>query len=466
MADLSSIEHIVLLCMENRSFDHFLGALALPPWGRDDIDGLWTPPPSVPGLNGPVPSWQIDVSDPPVIAPEFPDVPHGREDMIVNWNEGKNDGFVRTYLNAHKSDKPPMDPRYNTVPMGYYTENTLPVLYALAQKFTVCDMWFASMLSSTWPNRKYLHSGKRDDDDDTQTFPGMLGFQTTPIYSLIERSCDSKNKTPLTWKSYFSDLPFLAFWYGFAATHAFHNFATVEKFVDDCRENRLPSVSVVDPPFTLADDHPPHDPALGEKFIGLIVDALTNSPAWEKSALVIVYDECGGFYDHKPPPASPVRNDTDPNLGFRVPALIVSPYSRRGISSHTPYDHTSFIKSLVNLWQIPLSPQDTQFGIRWPRANAFWDTLDFQQEPLPRGTYTGKPLANINWASGVGQRLKSPLGKFEGLLERIFVLPELKALDRRPQVFDTLGKMEDNVVTLKRMQDHAIPEMTGLPRGS
>ena len=92
--------------------------------------------------------------------------------------------------------------------------------------------------------------------------PGVRGFQTNPIYGLIERSRDHGGK-PLTWKSYFSDLPFLAFWYGFAATHAFHNFATVETFVDDCRENKLPSLSVVDPPFTLADDHPPHDPLLG-----------------------------------------------------------------------------------------------------------------------------------------------------------------------------------------------------------
>ena len=340
--------------------------------------------------------------------------------------------------------------------MGYYTEKTLPVLYSLAKEFSVCDMWFASMLSSTWPNRKYLHSGRRDGDDDTQIFPGLKGFQTTPIYQFVEAAADARNGNPLTWKSYFSDLPFLAFWYGFAARHALHNFATVESFVDDCREDTLPALSIVDPPFTIADDHPPHDPALGEKFIGLIVDALTHSPAWDKSALIVLYDECGGFFDHVPPPKSAVPNDIDDNLGFRVPAIVVSPYARRGVASHTLHDHTSFIKSLQELWRFDLAATGNQFGVRWPQANSFWDALDFTQQPLPRGTYTGDPtpLAKINWASGIRERLDSPLGRFEALLERIFVLPELKLLDRRADVYDTLGKMEDNVVTLKRMHDY------------
>ena len=455
------IEHVILLCMENRSFDHYLGALSLPPLSRTDVRGLTIPPFSVPGAGGKqVESWQIDVGDKPLVGPDFPDVPHGRQNMVDNFHLGKNDGFVTSYLAEHANDPKPLTELQATIPMGYYTQKTLPVLYALAEKFTVCDMWFSSMLSSTWPNRKYLHSGRRDEDLDTQIFPGITGFRTTPIYAFLEQHADQKGE-PLTWKSYFSDLPFLAFWYRFAAMHALHNFATIESFVDDCRENRLPSVSIVDPPFTLADDHPPHDPTLGQKFIGLVVDALTHSPAWDKSALVIVYDEAGGFYDHVPPPQTGVKGDQDANLGFRVPALIVSPYSKRG-ASHTQYDHTSFIASLQQLWNldVPLTAKGDEFGARWPHANSFWDALDATQEPLPRGTYTGDPipLAQINWAAGIRDRLASPLGKFEALLERIFVLPELKLLDRRADVYGTLGKMEDNVVTLKRMHDYDSPK--------
>ncbi|MDQ6941698.1 MAG: hypothetical protein M3169_04180 [Candidatus Eremiobacteraeota bacterium] len=459
------IEHVILLCMENRSFDHFLGALSLPPVGRNDVDGLRAQPFSIPGENDvAVESWQIDVGDKPLIGPAFPDVPHGRQNMIDNFNNGTNDGFVKSYLAQHAKDQTALTELQKKIPMGYYTQKTLPVLYALAEKFTVCDKWFSSMLSSTWPNRKYLHSGRRGTDDDTQIIPGITGFDTTPIYAFLEKQVDNNNK-PLTWKSYFSDLPFLAFWYGFAARHALHNFETIESFVDDCRENALPSVSIVDPPFTLADDHPPHDPALGEKFIGLVVDALTHSPAWDKSVLVIVYDEAGGFYDHVPPPKSGVASDPDANLGFRVPALIVSPYSKGGVSS-TQYDHTSFIATLQELWNLkePLTAKNPEFGIRWPEAKSFLDALDFgTKNPLPRGTYTGDPLplAQINWASGIRDRLASPLGKFEGLLERIFVLPELKLLDRRADVYDTLNKMEHDVVTLKRMHDYDAPEPAG-----
>jgi len=459
--DSSPIEHVILLCMENRSFDHYLGALSLPPLNRD-VDGLKIPPFKIPGANdAAVESWQIDVGDKPLVEPQFPDVPHGRQNMIDNFNEGKNDGFVRSYLKEHEGQKPPLTELQQKIPMGYYTRKTLPVLYSLAENFTVCDRWFSSMLSSTWPNRKYLHSGRRGTDDDTQIIPGVTGFDTTPIYAFLEKQVDRSGK-PLTWRSYYSDLPFLAFWYGFAARHALHNFGTIERFVDDCRDDTLPSVSIVDPPFTLADDHPPHDPALGQKFIGLVVDALTHSPAWDKSVLLVVYDEAGGFYDHVPPPKSVIDDDQDANLGFRVPAIIVSPYSKPG-TSHTLYDHTSFVATLKELWNLDeqLKKQGNEYGVRWPRANSFLDALDFKTKtPIPRGVYTGDPppMAQVNWASGIRDRLASPLGKFEGLLERIFVLPELKGLDRRPDVYDTLGKMEDKVVTLKRMHDYDSPK--------
>jgi phospholipase C len=452
VAGLNTIEHVVLLCMENRSFDHYLGALALSARGGGMVDGLTDPPPAIPDLSGAaVSAWQIDAAGLPPVAPAFPDVPHGKAAMLANWDNGKNDGFLRSYQYEHRNDAPPLDPLQVKIPIGYYTGATLSVLYALAQQFTVCDRWFSSMLSSTWPNRKYLHSGTRDADDDTQIVPGVTGFQTTPIYAFLEKAAD-RNGKPITWKSYYSDLPFLAFWYGFAATHALRNFATVDTFVSDCRDDALPSVSIVDPPFTLADDHPPHDPALGQKFIGLVVDALTNSPAWDKSVLILLYDEAGGFFDHVPPPPTGIANDLDPYYGFRVPALVVSPYSRAGGVSHTLYDHTSFIASLQALWDLDLVAAGTQFGVRWQHANAFWDALNFAAAPIPRGTYTGAPLAAINFGSGVRDRLAAPLGQFESLLERIFVLPELKALDRRADVFGTLGTMEDNVVTLKRMQ--------------
>src|SRR5665213_846498 len=100
MADLSSIEHVIVLCMENRSFDHYLGALSLPPLSRADVDGLVMPPRSILDVNGqPAAAWPIDATH---VGPDFPDVPHGKNDMLADWNNGANDGFVTNYQKAHE----------------------------------------------------------------------------------------------------------------------------------------------------------------------------------------------------------------------------------------------------------------------------------------------------------------------------------------------------------------------------
>ncbi|HLJ60192.1 MAG TPA: alkaline phosphatase family protein [bacterium] len=444
MTDMRAIKHLIVLMMENRSFDYYLGALTLE--GRTDIHGLTRPLPAVTDLAGnAVSAWQMDAASvPPVL--EVPDPPHGWDAAHADWNDGKNDGFVVQYQR-----NPSTSTADAKTPMGYYTRATLPVLYALADRFTVCDHWFGSVLSSTWPNRKYLHSGKRDGDNDTQTLPPFPGFQTTPLYHVLEDclEADGSGRT-LTWKCYFSDLPFLAFWYRFAASHG-SNFAHVGDFVADCREDRLPTISVIDPAFTVADDHPAHNPRLGEKFIGLVVDALTNSESWASSALVILYDENGGFYDHvAPPPCFERPLSPDTPLGFRVPALVVSPYAKKGCC-HTTFDHTSIMKSIHVRWNVPFGPE---FGTRWQAAPDIWtDCFDFTQPAVQTGTYTGAPITDINWGTGVHDRMVKPPDVLEGLLERIFLLPELKALDRRAQVYDTLGSFEQSVVTTKRMTD-------------
>jgi phospholipase C len=432
---MNPIKHLIILTMENRSFDHYLGSLTLE--GRADVDGLPTPLPQVPNQNGQaVTAWNIDG-----ISPRYGDPPHSWDAAHADFHDGANDGFVIQYQLANPA---PANP---AIPMGFYTRATLPALYALADEFTICDRWFCSLLSSTWPNRKYLLSGRRDDDRDTSSLPPPLpGFGTTPFLNFLEDQPDPD--TPggrLTWKCYYTDLPFLAFWYKFAAFH-FSNFARVVDFVSDCREDRLPTVSVIDPAFTVGDDHPPHDPQLGQKFIGLVVDALTNSESWASSALLILYDENGGFYDHVPPP--PAATGDSP-LGFRVPALVISPYVRKGFACKTAFDHTSVMKSIAQRWDVTFGPE---FGDRWRQASSIWDDcFDFSQPPRPQGIYTGAPLQDLNWGADVYARLTQPRNLLEGLLEHVFLLPELKALDRRSSVFDTLWALEQQVVALKRM---------------
>lgn len=435
---MEQINHLVVLMMENRSFDHVLGALALQ--GRTDIDGISDPLRTNPDPNGTaVTQWCMDK------AAFAYNVPHLRQNALEQYDGGKLDGFVKAY-----ADQNPRATDW-TIPMGYYTGYTFPVLYSLASTFTVCDAWFSSMLSSTWPNRKYFHSGQRDQDDDTQVLPAFPGFGTTPLYKALEATADpERSGHNLTWKSYFSDLPFLAFWYAFAATHL-SNFETIDKFADDCMSQSLPHVSILDPPFTLADDHPPHNPQLGEKFIGLVVDALTTSPSWEDTLLLILFDEHGGFFDHVEPPQPTVPGKwNDAPLGLRVPAIVVSPFSTK--SSHITYEHTSFMKTVNERWGVDF-PAKT-YDSRWTGAQSIWSTLS-QTQPLPNGVYTGTeradPIASLNWATGVYNRLSDELARFEGLLDRIFVLPELKGLDNRAKLYASLSLFEHKVVTQKRM---------------
>jgi len=220
-------------------------------------------------------------------------------------------------------------------------------------------------------------------------------------------------------------------------------------FVTDCREDRLPTVSIVDPPFTVADDHPAHNPRLGEKFLGLVVDALTHSESWASSALVILYDENGGFYDHvAPPPCFEAPPSADTPLGFRVPALVISPYAKRRYASHTHFDHTTIMKSINTRWKVEFGDE---FGPRWRAAPDLWtDCVDLTRTPLPVGTYTGTPITDITWGTGIHARMVKPPDILEGLMERIFVLPELKALDRRAGVYDALAAFEQAVIALKR----------------
>lgn len=441
---MQQIKHLVILMMENRSFDHFLGSLSLLE-GRTDVDGLKASF-SNPDVNGdPVPVWDMDG-----IYSGYGDPPHGWDSQHGNWNEGAMDGFVKNYQASF-----PDDPK---TPMGFYTRKTLPVSYNLTDKFTICDRWFSSCLSSTWPNRKYLLSGKRDSDDDTQTLPPLPGFETTPFFDAFEDWINPDNGRKCTWKSYFSDLPFLAFWYRFAATHALSNFHTVLDFVTDCQQGTLPEVSIIDPPFGLADDHPSYDVRRGEKFIGLMIDALTVSDSWKDTALVLMFDENGAFYDHVAPPST-FDNGEEPDgdlpLGFRTPAIVISPYSGRKVC-HETFDHTSIMKSIYLRWGSETNNFDPAiFNKRWTMAPDIWSTcFDFDQEPIPAGSYTQSEVyKDFTWEQGIHQVMTQPPGGVLVNLERVFLLPTHGPLDNRAKLFDTLAAVEREVVRSKRLLD-------------
>src|SRR5215831_14697888 len=380
------VEHVVILMMENRSFDHFLSWLPGAD-GRHDMiylatDGNYYPNyPLAPDFQG------CGYSDPD----------HSWEGWLVQHNFGKMDGFLQ------RPTPPASNPgvtlaQANTFPIGFYTNRhrdgrrklvpDLPVTGALAEHYTVLDRYFCSFAGETFPNRLYQHAARTDRDHNNATISTLPAIwdQLSPI--------PNTQGVP-TGGYFFRDLPFLAlwglkyfpFWHPFAAgdTDALGIPVTTLPFLDTVAQGLLPNVSIVDPAFdtegngTSADDHPLADIRLGERFIADTYHALADAGYLDNTVLVVTFDEWGGFYDHVPPPR--VTDDTDPadvdhtgdsttptdgqlvpdyrQLGFRVPAIVVSNLAPRQVEHRGPYEHTSTLKLIESTFGLhPITARD------------------------------------------------------------------------------------------------------------
>ncbi|UJR83149.1 alkaline phosphatase family protein [Sandaracinus amylolyticus] len=315
---LAPIDTIVVLMMENRSFDHYLGSLRLIE-GRA-IDGLRggeiNPAPS----GDPVAVWNLTDFTPA-------DPPHGWDACHEQWNMGANDGFVRAHEGASQNDV-----------MGYHVREQLPILYALADSGAICERWFCSVLGPTWPNRFYLHGA---------TSNGIRSNLPAVGYRSIFQQLTSAG---VSHANYFHDVAWAVG--GYAKLTG--NFG-IDRFFEDAANGALPSFSIIDPQFFGAganDDHPDHDIQLGQALISSIYSALAASPQWNRLLFVITYDEHGGFYDHVAPPTTTDERAEFRQLGFRVPSLVLGPHVRRGCAITTTFDHASVLRTL-----------QTRFGI-------------------------------------------------------------------------------------------------------
>ena len=350
------IETVVILMMENRSFDHYFGSLSLEE-GRA-VNGL------VPGFRNPRPDGSF-VQPFPMDLRCVADPPHGWFASRDQVNGGANDGFVREHYASLVEEGLP--PEAADQVMGYHRRAHIPILYSLADEFVLCQQWFCSVLGPTWPNRLYLHSAQSNGRMNND-FPEdqVNGFTWPTIY-------DRLSDAGIEWKSYYSDLPFLFLWGGLRAQGT--RFAPVAQFVDDARSGRLPAVCSVEPVFiadAANDDHPPHDIMRGQAFLSTILHALAEGPQWERSMVIITYDEHGGFFDHVAPPTVEDERSADGfgQLGVRVPGLVISPYAHRGFTSSTLYEHSSVAAFLEWLFGLePLTVRDAQ-------ANYFIDAFD------------------------------------------------------------------------------------------
>jgi phospholipase C len=223
--------------------------------------------------------------------------------------------------------------------MSYLGRDQIPFLYALADRFTVCDRWFSSVMGPTWPNRYHLHA--TTSRGLKRNIPMLLDTPMTIWDGMAARCLRGKNygAGPLLWYS-------MAFPVRALSGNDALMPAPMEAFFEDALAGELPELVVLDPEFTVSDGSPRHDLALAEAFLAAVYRALTESPQWSRSLLLITFDEHGGYYDHVAPPFTADPRPEFRQLGFRVPTVVVGPTVRQGAVVSTPFEHASVAATL------------------------------------------------------------------------------------------------------------------------
>jgi phospholipase C len=390
-AKITDIDHVVILIQENRSFDHYFGSYR-GVHGFADTSAAFQQP--YPGNTSASPAgvllpFHLDTIK--TDAACIHDISHDWVPQHQSWNNGAMDGFVTSRLTINGNAAP--------LAMGYYTRADLPYYYAIADSFTLCDNYFCSAMGPTDPNRLYTMAASIDPDgknggpllqtivDNRQAFFGKLTYTTMPeqlqargiswkVYSSPDQSLASGllSDSVLPFFKNFQDPSSPLYQNAFGPQFA-------PDFLTDAASGNLPQVSWII--LSVANSEHPPDPSLfGEVTVSSILTALTANPAaWAKTALFITYDENGGFFDHVPPvtapPGTPGEYLTAPavpdptvvgnppisgpiGLGFRVPAMVISPFSRGGFVCSDLFDHTSILRFL-----------ETRFGAEVPNLSAW-----------------------------------------------------------------------------------------------
>jgi phospholipase C len=343
--DTSGVDHIVVVMMENRSFDHLLGWHPTADARQTDLSY-----PDPESDNSLVPTHQLSPFDYTGCGHPGPD--HSWEGGRAQYNDGAMDGFL-----AGSNDD---------YAIGYYVDSDRPFHAALAAEFTTFDRYFSSILAGTYPNRVFQHAAQTD------RLSNSLALSTLPTIwdRLIEKGVSARY--------YHSDASFLWLW----GTKYLGISSLYEQFLDDAAAGTLPSVAFVEPRFieestgTAGDDHPFVDIRIGDAFLAEVYDAVASGPDWPSTVLIVTYDEWGGFFDHVAPPRAAAPNAVDPDvvngkalLGFRIPVVVASPFTRGDaanpkVNSQT-YDHTSILKLIEWRWNLqPLTARDASADVR------------------------------------------------------------------------------------------------------
>ena len=414
-ASLQDVQHVVILMLENRSFDHYFGTLA-GVRGFDDPNAMTL-------SNGQSVFYQPDALNPDgymlpfhldtttSAAQKIPSTSHAWEMQHAAWNNGAMDRWLLVHRLADLGNGP--------FTMGYYTRDDLPFHYALADAFTICDNYFCSVLGPTHPNRLYLMTGTIDPSSSgggpitSNIHPQPLRWttyaerlQAAGVTWRVYQEQDNYDCNALAWFQTFQDAPQSSpLWINGMQR------LSAGQFEWDARNNQLPQVSWIVMPSTRS-EHPDYWPAAGASYVASKLEAIASNPdVWNTTVFILNYDENDGLFDHVAPPTA--DTDTPEEVvdgapigpGFRVPAIIVSPYTRGGWVCSDPFDHTSVIRFLAS-----------RFGVAEPnispyRSSTLGDlTSAFRQVDPSAEPYPSMPDANaaLDLARSQVQNLPKP----------------------------------------------------------
>ncbi|TMB18620.1 MAG: alkaline phosphatase family protein [Deltaproteobacteria bacterium] len=345
------IDNVVVIMQENRAFDHYLGQLHREgqPQAEAEPKNASNPDPTSP--NGrPITAFHQTRYC------ECADLDHSWNGTHREWDNGAMDGFTAANVD-------PCDPTGSRT-MGFYDKRDLPFYYGLYKTFAIGDRFFCSTLTQTFPNRFYLLAGTSFGHIQNDLPSSPTEFSQRTIFNLLDEAVP-----PVTWKVYFSQVAFADI-FAYVRNTRQVNVVPIDQYFSDAAAGTLPQVSFVDPIFlgpknVENDEHPPANIQVGQEFVSRVVRALLASPQWPRAALFLTYDEHGGFFDHVPPPPACVPDGIPPMLeasdvpgafdryGIRVPAAVVSPFSRPHSVSHTPHDHTSILRFIETRFDLP-----------------------------------------------------------------------------------------------------------------
>ena len=376
---LDNLRHIVVLMMENRSFDHMLGSLkAIDPridGVTDQLSNLDTTGAAV--KPQPLAEYQGQL---------YPDPDHhfpAVDLQIFNGDTSPNrianmQGFVKSYFNQQK------DVKHSQKIMYYFAQKQLPVLTTLALEFAVFNRWFASIPGPTICNRAFAHYGTSFGRVDMNPI-----YLKEPFQSIYDRLLHADPKH--TAKLYYYDTTSSTMEVANLLQNQPELFGTYAQFLDDCGKGNLQDYSFIEPNYNdhdtdsgsevANDQHPDHNIQAGELFIASVYNAIKqNADLWKSTALLVVYDEHGGIYDHVVPPActpdsaTASANDTGTGmpfafdrLGVRVPAILISPWIPKNMVVDRVFDHASIPATITKFflgdYTSPRSPRETSADV-------------------------------------------------------------------------------------------------------